>query len=776
VRSPSLVLLAAALGILAPVAGRPAAPDPSVARGESAAREQPIAQALERRGTWVRAQGAFTTARWSGSIPDIRRTLAALERADSAYAAALVALDDEPGPMDGAHLERRDAQPRQEALSALAFDLGTRRHWRAARSLLDGSLRGVGELQPLRAWARSIASGPAAGLEVLEWPPDRRSGEEARAWRIDGRSRAGEGDPYMLWTAAILADSAGLGRPARAALWRLRDSAGSPALRKAARMGLARHLFAAGEPRLAASILESEPGRAPEESALLAQMLASGGDTLAAMGWLLDAVERGGSAAERYAAALPAARAALAGRFDSLQENQFMLLATALGNLGEAELALRLLERRGAPADSSRARDRDELRASLLLKARRYSDAAHAYRALLGRAAADERGGDALNLARALRGAKEFEAMDSAFVLAASVGRAATLENAAWERAREWEDRKTAAEAAPVFAWAATHLGAGPLAAAARVHGALAWFRAGHSDSARACLAGAWTTDGGAAFWRAWLERAAGDSAAAREAYLRAAQLQPLTYEGIRARQELGLPPLLTVSGGATRTTRALGRTAEPPPQRVALADLLGLGDAAVEMLRDCASTGDAAEAAGCIDALEARGLYRAGRRTPDTELRLTRPPAFPRAVLDAADSERVDPYLLWSLMLQESAFDAAARSRAGAIGLLQLMPATASKLAGHGVTADSLVNPERNVRLAARYVAGLLKEFHEPRAVMAAYNAGEDAVRRWVAARPAVDDLWVELIPYKETREYVKSVYTTWRQYAAVYGANPGD
>ena len=735
-----------------------------------------MAQALERRAARMRAQEAVASARWSGSILDIRRALASMERADSTYGAALAALDAEPDPAGGLQSEVRGAQPHHEALTALALDLGARGHWRAAQALLHGPLRGAGELQPLRAWARRMTSGAAAGLDALDWPPDRRSREETRAWRVDGRARAGDEDPYTLWTAAILADSAGLGRSARAALWRLRDSGGGPALREAARLGLARHLFAAGEPRLAASILETEPGRAPEETAFLAQMLASGGDTLAAMGWLLDAVERAGSAAERYAAALPVARAALAGRADSVPEDRFMLLETALGGLGEAELALRLLERRRAPADSSRMRDREELHASLLLKARRYGEAARAYRALLGSAAAEGRGSDALGLARALRGAKDFQAMDSAFVLAASAGRGGTLENAVWERAREWEDRKTPLEAAPVFSWAAARLGTGSLAASARVHGALAWFRAGRSDSARACLGSAWTEDGVAAFWLAWLERAAGDSAAARESYLRAAQLQPLTYEGFRARQELGLPPLLTTAGGAARATRVANRAVAPPPQRVAVADLLGLGDAAVEILRDCASTAGVAEAAGCVDALEARGLYRAGRRTPDNELRLTRPPAYPRAVLDAADSEHVDPYLLWSLMLQESAFDASARSRAGAIGLLQLMPATASRLAGHGVTADSLVDPERNVRLAARYVAGLLREFREPRAVMAAYNAGEDAVRHWVAARPAVDDLWVELIPYKETREYVKSVYTTWRQYAAVYGANPGD
>ncbi len=766
------IALTAAAVILAWPAAAPAA-------GPAAAlRANPVARALERGAARDRARAAFLEARWAGSLGDIRRSLPGLERADTAYAAALAALASEPW---AAAPRRGTAPPRLESvlppaeLASLALDLGARDLWGAARGVLDGPLRRVEELQPVRAWARGAVSGPAAGLEVLDWPTDRRSDEETRPRRPDGRARSGHEDPFALWTAAALSDSAGLARPARAALWRLRENADSPMFRKAARLALARHLFAAGEPRLAGAILESEPSRSVEETTLLAQMLAAGGDTLAAIGWLLDAAAHAGSAAERYAAAMPAARAALAGRVDSLDETQFGYLASTLGSLGEADLALRLMDRRGPTADPAAARQRAELRATLLAKTRKYADAARAYRALLERGAPEDRGPDALGLARALRGAREFQGMDSAFVLAAAEGRGSVAENAAWERAREWEDRKPAAEAAPVFAWAATRLDRSPLAPAARVHGALAWYRAGHPDSARADLESGWPSEGLTAFWHAWLERAAGDSAAAREAFVRAAQLQPLTYEGYRAREDLRLPPLLTAPGGTPRSTRVAARAAAPPPRRAEIADLLGLPDVAVETLRDGATSDAGAEAAGCTDALEARGVYRVGRRTAATELRLTRPPAYPRAVLDAADAEHVDPYLLWSLMLQESAFDAGARSRAGAIGLLQLMPATASRLAGHPVTADSLVDPERNVRLAAHYVAGLLREFHEPRAVMAAYNAGEDVVRRWIAARPSVDDLWVELIPYKETRDYVKSVYTTWRQYGAVYGAGPG-
>lgn len=273
-------------------------------------------------------------------------------------------------------------------------------------------------------------------------------------------------------------------------------------------------------------------------------------------------------------------------------------------------------------------------------------------------------------------------------------------------------------------------------------------------------------------FWRGRLAADSADTTGAHASFARAAKAQPLTYEGVRAREELRLPPALTPPGGVPREVRVTRRETAAPPSGVQVADLVGLPEAAEESYRACAS-GPAEDAAnGCVDALEARGVYRVGRRTPATELRVTRPPAYPRAVLDAADSERVDPCLLWALMLQESGFDAKARSRAGAIGLLQLLPATASRLKGRAVSADDLADPEENVRLAARYFARLLREFGEPRAAIAAYNAGEDAVRRWRADRPVVDDLWVELIPYRETRDYVKSVYTTWRQYETIYAA----
>jgi len=759
---------------VAPGAATGAKRAPAAARKPAAAPRYPrsLSLTLARRANALRLRATLAQARWAGSLSDIRRALDAADRADSEYAASLDSLGDGSAIRHG--LPSGVAAPYADSLAGVALDLAFRGRVPAAEALLSGPLGGDGRLLPLRAWARGRTDGPQAGLALLDWPPERLPG--TRLFPDAPRAGTAMLDPedLALWTAASLADSARQGRAARAALWLLVERSGAPTVRKAARLSLARRLFAGGEAGLAEAVLTREPGRSLEETTLLARILGSGGDTLSAIGWLLSAVDRASNAAERYAAALPAARLALKGRADSLSSDRFDLLATTLGNLGEAALGLQLLDARRAPSDSAGAWDRMELQASLLLKARRYDDAAKRYRTLLqrGGATAKDRSGDALNLARALRGAHAFETMDSAFVLAASLSPGPARETAAWERAREWEDRKSALEAAAVYGWALARIESGSLAGPARVHAALAWERAGRADSARALLASPGEEEGMAWFWRGRLAADSADTAGARASFTRVARTQPLSYEGVRAREELGLPPALTPPGGAPRETRVPRREVAVPAAGVGVADLVGLPEAGEEALRACAGGTAEAAANGCVDALESRGIYRVGRRSPTTELRLTRPPAYPRAVLDAADSERVDPFLLWALMLQESGFDAKARSRAGAIGVLQLLPGTASKLAGRSVTADDLTDPELNVRLAARYFARLLREFGEPRAAIAAYNAGEEAVRRWRTDRPQVDDLWVELIPYRETRDYVKSVYTTWRQYETIYAA----
>jgi len=118
------------------------------------------------------------------------------------------------------------------------------------------------------------------------------------------------------------------------------------------------------------------------------------------------------------------------------------------------------------------------------------------------------------------------------------------------------------------------------------------------------------------------------------------------------------------------------------------------------------------------------------GRADQTLDLRLRFPPAFAGAVFRASDKESLSAPFLWSIMRLESGYNPGARSRAGALGLLQLMSPTASRLAGRTVPVDSLTDPVLNVELGARYLRRLAREFGDLRPVAAAYNGGEDAVR----------------------------------------------
>ena len=136
------------------------------------------------------------------------------------------------------------------------------------------------------------------------------------------------------------------------------------------------------------------------------------------------------------------------------------------------------------------------------------------------------------------------------------------------------------------------------------------------------------------------------------------------------------------------------------------------------------------------------------------------------------ATKHQVDPALIFGLLRQESAFDDSADSAAGAKGLMQLMPKTAKEIASElkqtWLRDSSLFNPNLNIEYGSFYYKKLLEEFNQhPLLATAAYNAGPKKVKRWLANNTALPgDIWIELIPYKETREYVSSVL----QYALIY------
>lgn len=140
---------------------------------------------------------------------------------------------------------------------------------------------------------------------------------------------------------------------------------------------------------------------------------------------------------------------------------------------------------------------------------------------------------------------------------------------------------------------------------------------------------------------------------------------------------------------------------------------------------------------------------------------RALHPPRFLDAFLPAAKRHQVPLPLLLGVAKQESRFTPAVQSAAGAVGLLQLMPATASELAGASLSTQELQDPTRNAQLGAQYLRSLLNQWPgDPLAVAASYNAGPGAVQSWKTPdRARFPELWVEAIPYPETRLYVKKV-----------------
>ena len=133
-----------------------------------------------------------------------------------------------------------------------------------------------------------------------------------------------------------------------------------------------------------------------------------------------------------------------------------------------------------------------------------------------------------------------------------------------------------------------------------------------------------------------------------------------------------------------------------------------------------------------------------------------------------------MDSVLAYAVMRQESNFDPDAVSPAHAVGLMQLIPETARAVAAElRIPYDEarLTQPSFNVALGTRYLGDLGEKFaHAPARlplVVAAYNAGDDAVTRWLARVPKMDiDEFVERIPYLETRAYVARVMANWAHY----------
>lgn len=153
-----------------------------------------------------------------------------------------------------------------------------------------------------------------------------------------------------------------------------------------------------------------------------------------------------------------------------------------------------------------------------------------------------------------------------------------------------------------------------------------------------------------------------------------------------------------------------------------------------------------------------------------DLELRF--PLAYREEVINNARSDAVDTAWAYAVIRQESSFRPDARSPVGALGLMQIMPATGRQIAQElrDASADhpALLQPDINLRYGIRYLRQILERLqNNPMLATAAYNAGPNKVAQWLPTRDAMPaDVWAETIPYRETRSYVQRVM----EYAAIY------
>ncbi|MGE0784899.1 MAG: transglycosylase SLT domain-containing protein [Sandaracinaceae bacterium] len=286
-----------------------------------------------------------------------------------------------------------------------------------------------------------------------------------------------------------------------------------------------------------------------------------------------------------------------------------------------------------------------------------------------------------------------------------------------------------------------------------------------------------------------WLGRArarAHDRRGAIAAYREALYVEPLHYYALLARQRLEemheeTPPPFPEPA---ETDDEPAPSVELPEEVAFLAEL-GLTTDAAEALRAHEAElrrrggvrgivsayhqlGDASRAMRLLGASVAR------RRTaPGTADRWRWDAAYPRPFEDAARAAsrgiELEPAHLYAVMRQESAYDFEAVSYADAIGLMQLLPATADRVArglGLEIEREHLFDPALNVRLGATYLDGLASRLGIPLA-FAAYNAGGHRVQAWLEASGRTElDLFVEHIPYEQTRNYIRRVTTHYAHY----------
>jgi len=309
-----------------------------------------------------------------------------------------------------------------------------------------------------------------------------------------------------------------------------------------------------------------------------------------------------------------------------------------------------------------------------------------------------------------------------------------------------------------------------------------------------------------AMYWRGRMAEDEREFGLARAYYLKLTERYRNYYYGVLARRRLitlpaapaVLVPALQHVSSAPPPLDPVSQETEPPEDdlhynRAKLLENAGMTDLAVHELQAGSVTGP------CWEMLEIARIYSSGGEYYRALQALKHAISgyfamdvsalpleywqglFPRPYWEALRSysqeNGLDPYLVASLIRQESEFNPDAVSRANAYGLMQLLPRTgkgeAKKTGLSHYSTDSLLNPTINIELGTHYFRQMIDEFGgQVEYALAAYNAGADRVADWRSSGGYRDvEEFVESIPFTETREYVQAIVRNAEVYKKVYG-----
>jgi len=276
-------------------------------------------------------------------------------------------------------------------------------------------------------------------------------------------------------------------------------------------------------------------------------------------------------------------------------------------------------------------------------------------------------------------------------------------------------------------------------------------------------------SEGQASRWRYWRARSLqelGYQSAARRIFTELAGL--VEYHGFLAADQLGSPYALFSQAPVVNNELRQGLQNDPRLQRAIEFFLVGIGwegRLSWNKALKGSSKDEYIAAASIAASVGWHNRALAAMKAAEQPLALEHlfPTPYLKDIRALASRHSLHEELVYGVIRQESAFIPDIRSSAGAIGLMQLMPATARQMGremGLRIQTWRLIDYELNLQLGVRYLEHVLDRFSDnPVLATAAYNAGPHRVSRWLRESTTAADVWVETIPFDETRDYVKNV-----------------